>query len=69
MIPDNINTSKIMEILETLVAGEQGELTLVLQNLLNELALCEREKYLGAKAYERTETRLGYANGFKAKTE
>ena len=68
MIPDNINPTRMMEILEELVAKETGGLASVLEKLLNELALCEREKYLGAEPYERTETRMGYANGFKPKT-
>src|SRR5208282_2084868 len=40
----------------------------VLKLLMNAAMVEEREKYLGAAAYERTEDRLGYANGFKGKT-
>jgi transposase-like protein len=40
----------------------------ILKLLMNAAMVEEREKYLGAAAYERTEDRLGYANGFKPKT-
>lgn len=39
-----------------------------LQVLLNEVMLLEREQYLGAGAYERSDARRGHANGFKPKT-
>ncbi|MDY6330936.1 MAG: transposase, partial [Fibrobacter sp.] len=35
---------------------------------MNEAMRLERETFLNAGAYERTEGRLGYANGFKPKT-
>jgi putative transposase len=39
-----------------------------MQILLNEAMKLERETVLGARRYERTPTRRGYANGFKPKT-
>jgi transposase-like protein len=36
--------------------------------LINEAMRLERERHLGAGAYERRPTRCGYANGYKAKT-
>lgn len=39
-----------------------------LQVLLNEIMVLEREQYLGAARYERTDNRRSHANGFKAKT-
>jgi len=36
--------------------------------LMNTAMVAERSEYLGARPYERTEERRGYANGFKAKT-
>lgn len=39
-----------------------------LETLLNEAMKLERSAVLGAAPYERTEARLGYANGFKPKT-
>ena len=38
-----------------------------LQILFNHAMLIERERYLNAQPYERSESRLGYANGYKAK--
>lgn len=37
--------------------------------LLNEAMMVERERYLGATAYERTPRRNGYANGYKPKRQ
>jgi putative transposase len=45
-----------------------GRLTAVLQLLLNEAMKIERAAVLGARPYERTEDRTGYANGYKPKT-
>jgi transposase-like protein len=39
-----------------------------LRILVNEAAKIERSAFLGARPYERTETRRDYANGFKPKT-
>ena len=36
--------------------------------LLNTAMVAERSEYLGARPYERSESRRGYANGFKGKT-
>jgi putative transposase len=36
--------------------------------LLNAAMLSERSEYLGAAPYERSASRVGYANGFKDKT-
>jgi len=36
--------------------------------LMNAAMILERENYLGASAYERSEDRRGYANGYKPKT-
>jgi putative transposase len=36
--------------------------------LLNSAMLAERSEHLGAGPYERTASRIGYANGFKGKT-
>lgn len=51
------------------ILSEQGfdGLASALEVLLNELMLIEREQHLGAAAYERSEGRRGYANGFKPK--
>ena len=51
------------------ILSEQGfdGLGSALEVLLNELMVIEREQYLGAAAYERSEGRRSYANGFKPK--
>lgn len=36
--------------------------------LLNTAMVAERSEYLGARPYERSDSRSGYANGFKDKT-
>jgi transposase-like protein len=36
--------------------------------IVNETMQIERENYRNTKPYERTETRTGYANGYKPKT-
>ena len=36
--------------------------------LLNSAMVAERSEYLGAAPYERSTSRIGYANGFKDKT-
>ena len=43
-------------------------MTLAFQTLLNEAMKLERAEVLQAHPYQRTEQRLGYANGFKPKT-
>jgi putative transposase len=50
--------------------SEQGleGLPELVQTLVNEAMRIERENYLGAKPYERSEERQGHANGFKPKT-
>jgi transposase-like protein len=39
----------------------------VIQILLNHVMKCERDKYLQAEPYQRSEERIDYANGYKAK--
>lgn len=56
------------EILELSVNEGFEALPDSLRLLLNAAMRMEREKYLGAAAYERSEQRRGYANGFKSKT-
>jgi putative transposase len=68
MISDIIKSKMIAEILEGLIQGGTENFALVLEKLLNELMKIEREKFLGAEPFERTEERKGYANGFKDKT-
>lgn len=55
----------ILEMLAEEGLGASGE---ALRLLLNAAMKLEREKHLGAAAYERSEQRRGYANGYKPKT-
>ena len=50
--------------------SEQGleSLPEMIRLMVNEAMRIERENYLGAKAYERSEQRQGHANGYKPKT-
>ena len=56
------------EILETITEGGLDSLPELIRILVNEAMKLEREQHLGAKAYERTPERQGYANGYKPKT-
>ncbi|MDB2613781.1 transposase, partial [Chlamydiales bacterium] len=68
MISDIIKSKMIAEILEGLINGGVENFAPVLEKLLNELMKIERENCINAKPFERTESRKGYANGFKDKT-
>ena len=67
-----ISNSTYAPIIQTLVEelGQQGlhGLSELLSRLFNEMMKAEREHALQAGPYERTESRKGYANGFKDKT-
>jgi transposase-like protein len=62
------NSSRFNDAVELLIANGFDDMGKSLKILLNTAMLIERERYLGAGHYERTEEREGYANGFKAKT-
>jgi putative transposase len=56
------------EYLEELAKQGLDGLPDLVRILVNEAMRIERENYLGAKHYERTEERRGHANGYKPKT-
>jgi putative transposase len=64
---DQSNDVIFAELFEVLNAENNDQMRLLLQSLLNVLMKLEREEALGAKPYERSEERKGYANGFKPK--
>jgi transposase-like protein len=68
VLPEDSTKYIKKEILEILTEGGFERLGEALQILINAAMLAEREKYLGAGPYERTESRSGHANGFKSKT-
>lgn len=57
----------INELCEVLISDGLSGTAKIMQTLLNEAMKLEREHALRAKPYERTETRSGYANGYKPK--
>jgi putative transposase len=61
---DNNELSSVMEIINR--EGLDG-LSQAVEIILNEAMKVERSQHLKAVPYERTEDRVGYANGFKAK--
>jgi putative transposase len=62
------NDNKLKAVMELLIENGFESFTDVLRILLNEAMKIERDNALGAALYERTETRKGYANGYKPKT-
>jgi hypothetical protein len=66
MITEATNKYFIEELLEKLILGSEHT-PRIMEKLLNQLMLAERESVLGAGPYERTEDRKGFANGFKDK--
>ena len=56
------------DLLEDLMKQGLDGVTELVQIVVNEAMRAEREKYLQASDYERTEVRQGYANGYKPKT-
>ena len=55
------------EILEELIEEGTEAFRGILEKLFNVAMQLERSEFLGAEAYERTENRRGYRNGFKGK--
>lgn len=65
----HINDNVITEVSELLISqGFERGIVKSVQSILNHTMLMERQNFLHAKPYERTEQRIDYANGFKDKT-
>ena len=62
------NGNKLDAVMELLIENGFEGFADVLRILLNEAMKIERDQALGAGPYERTDTRRGYANGYKPKT-
>lgn len=62
------DSTLLNQIVNQISAGGADAFADSLRLLLNHAMEVERSKVLGAAPYERTETRKGYANGFKSKT-
>jgi putative transposase len=63
----NRDDTKLSALAEIISAQGIEGLGSAVQILFNEAMLIERDRHLNALAYERTESRTGYANGFKPK--
>ena len=57
----------ISDVLEQVISGGAEEMTSVFTSLFNLAMRIERERFLGAGAYERSSSRQGYANGVRPK--
>lgn len=64
----HVNDTKLAEVLELIVGRGLSGMPEAIQILMNEAMIIERNRYLQAEPYERTETRQDYANGYKPKT-
>lgn len=68
MTSDSIKDTLMEEIIKGLVGQDGKGLESVLQILFNSSMKIERDRFLGADPYERSEERKGHANGYKPKT-
>lgn len=62
------NYSLPVELVELAAAQGLDALPEVLRIVINAAMTAERQKFLGAEPYQRSEERRGHANGFKPKT-
>jgi len=62
------NNNKLDAVMELLIENGFESFVDVLRILLNEAMKIERDNALGAGLYERSDSRRGYANGYKPKT-
>jgi Transposase and inactivated derivatives len=62
-----VEDSRVSPAVELLIAHGFRGMAEAVELLINEAMQIERSRYLGAKPYERTESRQGYANGYKPK--
>ncbi len=68
MTSDRNHNSIIMDLFEALSSKESDTLRPLLEAVLNAVMKQERDNAINAAPYERSQERLGYANGFKDKT-
>lgn len=67
MIPDEIKDTLLNQIVKELIGSGTEGMQSILELLFNAAMKIERENFLGASSYERSEERKGYANGYKPK--
>jgi len=68
MISNKSNKAMIQEILEDFTSQGINQLKDSLERLFNQLMIAEREDFIGAGPYERSNDRRDYSNGFKNKS-
>ncbi len=66
--PDAMSAGGLEQVLDLLTEHGFDGMAQAMQVLLNEAMRLERSAVLGARPYERSDERRGYANGFKPKT-
>jgi transposase-like protein len=54
--------------MERIAVGGLDSISEIVRILINEAMRLERERYLGARPYERSPGRKGYTNGYQPKT-
>jgi putative transposase len=64
----SMDDTKLLGLAEMISEKGMDGLGSAVQVLINEAMLIERNRHINAMSYERTESRTGYANGFKPKT-
>ena len=62
------NSSVLLEMIQQVTENGESGMLEAMRVLLNEAMKVERSNSLEADPYERNESRLGYANGYKNKT-
>jgi transposase-like protein len=67
MISDQLKDNLIEQIVKGLIGQGPEGLKAVLELIFNSAMKIERDQFLGAEPYERSEERKGYANGYKPK--
>lgn len=63
-----VNDTKLSDLAEIISENGMDGIGSAIQLLINQAMIIERDRHLHAQAYERTDSRTGYANGFKPKT-
>lgn len=65
MNTDSVNNTLIDELVQMLIQEKSASFPKILSKIWNQAMIVERDAHIGAKRYERSDDRDGYANGFK----
>lgn len=68
MNSSDTNNTLIEEIVQLLIQEKADAFPKILSRIWNQAMIVERDTHIGAKAYERSDERDGYANGFKPRS-